>query len=88
MAALMYGAKAVDYLIRLIRHRSVFAEALRLTLIHIHHPIPPRAAMVVGAEVVAAYHEEETHQVLAPVQAKLAAAVPCPPIQQQRGCCA
>ncbi len=65
-----FGAKALDYV---LAHSAMFGEAA-LTLIHVSQPLPPRAAMAVGAEIVAAQHAHDHEEALRAARERLAAA--------------
>lgn len=65
-----FGAKALDYA---LDHPTLFGQAA-LTLIHIAHPLPPRAASAVGAEIVAAQYAHEHGEALRAARDRLKAA--------------
>lgn len=63
-----YSTKALDYLLA----RPEFAGAT-LHLAHVSLPVPPRAAAVVGAEIVAAQHAHDHDEALSEARRRLAA---------------
>lgn len=62
-----YGAKALDYA---LDHPSMFGQSA-LTLIHVCHPVPPRAASAVGGEIVAAHYAHERDDALRAARERL-----------------
>ncbi|GAB3741287.1 hypothetical protein GCM10028794_26870 [Silanimonas algicola] len=65
-----FGAKALDHV---LARPAMFGHAV-LTLIHVSPPLPPRAAMAVGAEIVAAQHAHDHEEALRAARERLAAA--------------
>lgn len=65
-----FGAKALDFA---LANPAMFGSA-ELALIHVAHPVPPRAASAVGAEIVAAHYAHEHDDALRAARERLAAA--------------
>lgn len=63
-----YTIKALEYL---IEHRAQFGLSPVLELIHVHHPLPSRAASALGRDTVRKYHEDETRKALVPARRML-----------------
>lgn len=66
----VFGGRALDYV---LEHPEMFGKA-ELALIHVVLPLPPRAAMAAGAEIVATYLTQEHDLALESARTRLARA--------------
>ena len=74
LVAMDGSAPAFAGLERLVAKFGFFRDTPRLTLIHVHPPVPYKAAAAwVGKDVVAEYYAEESEAALAPAREFLAA---------------
>ena len=64
-----YTKKALAFL---VNHEGLAGKDGELIVLNVQPPVPPRVTTMLGADSVAAYHGEEAHKVIDPIQAFLA----------------
>jgi len=63
-----YTQKMLDYV---SRNKALFDASHQYVLLHVHAPLPPHAASVVGSAATHDYYEDESRKVLEPALSAL-----------------